>query len=57
MTIELYDTNDTLREVWNNSDFVPSIGDRVKLVDSGFLKRVTDRIFYSDRIKIILDRL
>ncbi len=57
MRIEFYDTNNTLREVWNNPDFIPNIGDKVKLADSGFLKKVTDCIFYSDRIKIMLDRL
>ena len=57
MTIEFYDIDDTLREVWNDPDFIPNIGDKVKIADSGFLKKVTDCIFYPDHIKLIIDKL
>lgn len=56
MRVEFYDDG-ILREVWNDPDFVPNIGDKVKLADSGFLKKVTDCVFYSDHIKLITDRL
>ena len=56
MRVEFY-CDDVLREVWNDPDFVPNIGDKVKLADSGFLKKVTDCIFYSDHIELITDRL
>lgn len=56
MRVEFY-REGILREVWKDPDFVPNIGDKVKLADSGFLQKITDCIFYSDHIKLITDSL